>query len=594
MAGVSLFRKWRSQKFSDLLYQDNVVRTLKNVLESGAPARAYLFCGPRGTGKTSAARIFAKSLCCEKGPTLEPCGDCSLCRSIAIGSCMDVFEIDAASNTQVEKIRDFIVDKVYFAPSQARYKVYIIDEVHKLSSASFNALLKTLEEPPPHVVFVLATTHPQELLPTILSRCQRYDFRPFTLTQLREHLSRVAHEEGLELQDEACLLLAKAAGGSMRDALVLLEQSTSYCGKRIEAGSVNEMLGWLPFETMRSLLEALANGRGGRVVELLSVLSSQGAEFAGLCDQLSEYLRWMMLLKLQSPDSTLEELSEAQRLCLNELAPLLSMANVLNWLKGLLDCRQRIAEGAPSRLALEVALVAMTVQVEPSASPPKDMESLMRRVEALEKGLGPPAKISTTVTSGAESSAGRPSVSKAVSKEPREHFVNPLRRKEPPEGVSKDSAVPPESPKSETKVPPQARVSDPAPLRVDSSSPSMNKPVTETVMRSECSDRDFWLQLRESIRKKDTRLNAILNDALLSHFEPPQITISFPSDRAWHHEQVTKAKGTVEAICQEILGGPVRLVVAMGSEISLPDDESQHSALVKRATGLFAGKIVES
>jgi DNA polymerase-3 subunit gamma/tau len=598
MQGVSLFRKWRSQKFSDLLYQDNVVRTLKNVLESGSPARAYLFCGPRGTGKTSAARIFAKSLCCENGPTLEPCGECSLCRSISSGSCLDVFEIDAASNTQVEKIRDFIVDKVHFAPSQARFKIYIIDEVHKLSSASFNALLKTLEEPPPHVVFVLATTHPQELLPTILSRCQRYEFKPFSLAQIRAHLTHVAEQEAFELESDACLLLARAAGGSMRDALVLLEQAHSYCGSKIPTSMVNQMLGWLPSESVHALVTTLAQGSAAGALKQLQELSDSGVDFTGLCDHLTESLRILMLLKVGSPDSSFHELSESQQTILSELATTVQVPQLLNWLRTLMDCRQKIAEGAAPRLACEVAFVGICV---PSvAAPGGSSDALLIRIEQLEKRLSSGAPLPAAVperfkvptslsTKPIEPQAPAVTAEPKVFTPPKELFVNPMEMKARAETESPTVEVKPESapePKLVEATKPEAK-----PLF----SPPKMAPAKAPAAAAQPKDaKEFWLKFIERLRVRDKRMSAILVDASLSVFEPPVLTISFPGERAWHQEKTLESKALIEEVCQELLGQPVKLTVSRDASQQLPDDEARHQDLVKRATGLFGAKVVES
>ncbi len=601
MQGVSLFRKWRSQKFSDLLYQDNVVRTLKNVLESGSPARAYLFCGPRGTGKTSAARIFAKSLCCENGPTLEPCGECSLCRSISSGSCLDVFEIDAASNTQVEKIRDFIVDKVHFAPSQARFKIYIIDEVHKLSSASFNALLKTLEEPPPHVVFVLATTHPQELLPTILSRCQRYEFKPFSLAQIRAHLTHVADQESFDLESDACLLLARAAGGSMRDALVLLEQAHSYCGSKIPTSMVNQMLGWLPSESVHALVSTLAQGSAAGALRQLQELSDAGVDFTGLCDHLTESLRILMLLKVGSPDSSFQELSESQRTILSELAGTVQVPQLLNWLRTLMDCRQKIAEGASPRLACEVAFVGICVPSTTAVATGGGTDGLLARIELLEKrlsagGVAPTAapekfRVPPAITPRpAEAQTTPVAVEAKVFAPPKELFVNPLELKTAAKDVASTAetkaVLSPESKPVVEQLKPEAK-------------PLFSPPKAAAARSAQTSSqpkdaKEFWLKFIERLRLRDKRMSAILVDASLSLFEPPMLTISFPGERAWHQEKTLESKALIEEVCQELLGQPVKLTVTRDASQQLPDDEARHQDLVKRATGLFGAKVVES
>ena len=376
---VSLFRRWRSQKFSDLVGQESVVSTLQNVLGSGSPARAYLFCGPRGTGKTSSARIFAKALNCEKGPSGEPCNECSQCRSISDGSNLDVFEIDAASHTQVDKIRDFIVEKVHFTPVSARFKVYIIDEVHKLSTSSFNALLKTLEEPPSHVVFILATTHPHEMPATILSRCQRYDFRPLTATEAERHLLTIAEVEKLDVDVDAARQLARAADGSLRDALVLFEQAVVFCQGRVTREKVLDLLGGVGYEVLEEMFLDLCGGRGAQALERLDGWITRGRDLKRLGESLQEHLRMMLLLKVKSTDSSIEHLVDEERASLDRLCGEMSLATISGWLKLVMEMMADIRHGHGARLEWEMLLVTLAhPEVDPT------LDGVSRRVERLE------------------------------------------------------------------------------------------------------------------------------------------------------------------------------------------------------------------
>ncbi|HEU5347900.1 MAG TPA: DNA polymerase III subunit gamma/tau, partial [Ktedonobacterales bacterium] len=242
MASQSLYRKWRSQSFADLVGQEGVVRTLLNAVRDGRLAHAYLFCGPRGTGKTSVARLLAKAVNCQNPRDGEPCNECTSCQEITAGRSPDVIEIDAASNTGVDNIRE-LRENVNMLGSGGHHKVYVIDEVHMLSTAAFNALLKTLEEPPPHVIFVLATTEAHKVLATIVSRCQRFDFQRIRMRDITAHLRHVAEGEGLHLEPAAAEMIARAAQGGMRDALSLLDQAITFCGTRIDAESTRRMLG---------------------------------------------------------------------------------------------------------------------------------------------------------------------------------------------------------------------------------------------------------------------------------------------------------------------------------------------------------------
>ncbi len=242
MASQSLYRKWRSQTFSDLVGQEPIIQTLKNALHEGTLAHAYLFTGPRGTGKTSTARLLAKTINCPNTKNGEPCNTCEQCRQITIGNSFNVIEIDAASNRGIDSIRD-LREKVMMPPTTGKYKVYILDEAHMLTTEAFNALLKTLEEPPPHAIFVMATTDVHKMLPTVLSRCQRFDFKRITTQQIVKHLDFIAKQEQVELEQSAAALIARAAAGGMRDALSLLDQAIAYAGQHVTLPQVQAMLG---------------------------------------------------------------------------------------------------------------------------------------------------------------------------------------------------------------------------------------------------------------------------------------------------------------------------------------------------------------
>src|SRR5512146_205845 len=275
MASQSLYRKWRSQSFSDLVGQEAVVRTLLNAVREGRLSHAYLFCGPRGTGKTSVARLLAKAVNCQNPRDGEPCNECVSCPELTAGRSPDVIEIDAASNTGVDNIRD-LREHVNMLGSGGHHKVYVIDEVHMLSTAAFNALLKTLEEPPPHVIFVLATTEAHKVLPTIISRCQRFDFHRIRMRDIVAHLHHIAEGEGLTLEPAAAEMIARAAQGGMRDALSLLDQAITFCGTEIDAQSIRGMLGLADPAALRALIEAVADQNTADGLERIHALVSGG------------------------------------------------------------------------------------------------------------------------------------------------------------------------------------------------------------------------------------------------------------------------------------------------------------------------------
>lgn len=577
MSQVSLFRKWRSRAFADLVGQESVVKTLRNVLAGGAPARAYLFCGPRGTGKTSTARIFAKALCCERGPVLEPCNQCTTCREIAQGNCLDVFEIDAASNTQVDKIRDFIVDKVHFAPARARYKVYIVDEVHKLSSSSFNALLKTLEEPPSHVVFILATTHPHELLPTILSRCQRYDFRAFSLAEIETHLSGIAGQESLEIDAEALQLLARSAQGSMRDALVLLEQAQHFCGSRIDSSEVIQMLGLVPQETLGQWVEALRQNSAAQLLDAIEQMHRSGQDFVRVTDLWVEHLRFLMVSKVQAQQAGLSELNESYRLALQQQSESLSLGQILLWLKESIDLQQAIRQGQPARIALELCLVKLATP-NPSPTAPDGLAAQVQQLQEAVKGLQQASSPRPTAPPGAPHTQPpappTPPELKARPPEPPAQKV-PAPRSEPQPQPAPPPAIPkPAAPKPE----PEARPAPP------SRPPA--KPITQA--------REFWPVLLQAIRQRDVRLQAVLAEARVREFSPEKVLLSLPSGYGWHLEVIQKSHKLLVEVSEQLLGRQIRLEIVLDGEQVNPPQEQEHESLVKKAHGLFGGRVLDA
>ena len=314
MSYVVLARKWRPKFFEDVVGQQHVARTLKNSIEQDRVAHAYLFCGARGVGKTSMARILAKSLNCEEGPTTEPCYDCESCKEITEGQSVDVFEIDGASNRGINEIRE-LREGVRYAPSRDRYKVYIIDEVHMLTNEAFNALLKTLEEPPDHAQFIFATTEPQKIPVTILSRCQRFDFNRINQVDIIDHLEFLCDEEDVEYEEQALDLIARQANGGMRDAISLLDQVVSFAGDRVEIDEVAQILGVANREHLFELSEAILDKQAGRVLEILDRVNKYGYDLQQFAAELVNHFRDLVVVStVQNPESvTTMTSSEVQR-----------------------------------------------------------------------------------------------------------------------------------------------------------------------------------------------------------------------------------------------------------------------------------------
>ena len=297
-------RKWRPLKFSELIGQEHIVRTLSNAIELERVSHAFLFSGTRGVGKTTTARILARVLNCEKGPTIEPCGICSFCTEITEGNCIDVLEIDGASNNGVQEVRD-LIDKVQYATSAARYKVYIIDEVHMLSKSAFNALLKTLEEPPPHVIFIFATTELIKIPETILSRCQCFEFKPLSQSQIIRQLELICKQEKIDIEKRGLEDISKIGAGSMRDAQSLLDQVIAYSGQKVDAESVEAVLGIVGGNILEIFIDRLIDRQPAALVTLIQEIIKQGKDLGLFCLTLMEYLRNLLIVKVSNQPETL-------------------------------------------------------------------------------------------------------------------------------------------------------------------------------------------------------------------------------------------------------------------------------------------------
>lgn len=382
---LPLYRKYRPKTFKDLIGQENIVKAISNAINLNKISHAYLLCGPRGTGKTSTARIIAKSLNCAEGPTLEPCGKCPSCKDISNSTPIDVIEIDAASNRKVEDARN-ILEKIQFVPVNGHFKIYIIDEVHMLTTEAFNTLLKTLEEPPENVIFILATTEPHKVLDTIISRCQRFDFRRITTDDIVARLKYISEQEKINITEDALYTIARSSAGGMRDSLALLDQiSVLDADKEISSDDVNEMLGRLSFETLTDLGTSIIESNTQNAILLLDKIYSKGNEPFQIVSNLIQYFRNMLVVKNCTDRKIaieLTQLSEAHILKLREQAESVEAEQILYTIERLSFYSKEIKETTNRYLWLELCLIDLSSNVKYSS-----YSQLLDRIERLESGI---------------------------------------------------------------------------------------------------------------------------------------------------------------------------------------------------------------
>jgi len=375
-------RKWRPQTFAELVGQEAVARTLQNALRQGRIAHAYLFTGTRGVGKTTTARLLAKALECERGSSPEPCNQCSSCQAITVGSSLDVLEIDGASNRGIDEIRD-LREQVRYAPTRSRYKIYIIDEVHMLTEHAFNALLKTLEEPPPQVVFIFATTEAQKVPSTILSRCQRFDFRKVASADIAQCLGKIAEQERIHISSDALYRIARRAEGSLRDAQTLFDQVVAFCGFEVHDDDLGQLLGSVGEDQTVTLLEAVLVHDPRLVLEVVADILRQGLDTRELCRYLLELVRDMIVTKVAPPSHGLLDRSPAELERLHKLGSQTTLEDLHTLFEILTTTEMRLRDSAQPVWMLEVSLLKLA-----SLPSLQSLTTMVARLENLERRLG--------------------------------------------------------------------------------------------------------------------------------------------------------------------------------------------------------------
>ena len=382
---IPLYRKYRPQTFHDLIGQENIVHALSNAIELNRISHAYLLCGPRGTGKTSSARILAKSLNCKEGPTLTPCGKCPACLDIMNSIPVDVIEIDAASNRSVEDTQA-ILEKIQYVPVNGRYKIYVIDEVHMLSNHAFNALLKTLEEPPENVIFILATTEPHKVLDTIISRCQRFDFRRITTDDIVKRLEYISNKENINISKEALYAIAKNSQGGMRDALALLDQiSVLGINKEIDTNDINEILGKISYDTLGEIVDCIIESDCSKSIALIDNIYAKGNEPVQIVSNLIQYFRDMMIVKNCSDKDliySLTQINEVNYERINSQAQNFSVSEIIQIIDKLSYYTVQIKDTTNKYLWLELCIIDLT-----NYKNLPTCENLLKRIEILEQKI---------------------------------------------------------------------------------------------------------------------------------------------------------------------------------------------------------------
>lgn len=573
----ALYRKYRPSTFEDVVGQEHIERTLKNALEQEKVSHAYLFCGPRGTGKTTMARILAKALLCEKAPTIDPDGTCEECLAIAAGTHPDVYELDAASRTGVENVREEIINRVHYAPTHGSYKIYIIDEVHMLSTAAFNALLKTLEEPPSHVVFILCTTDPQKVPDTIHSRCQRFDFHRLSVDEITARLGAVCVQEGVEFEPEALELISHQAEGGMRNALTSLEQLAAFGEGHVTLDGAHRILGSLDNEGLTEIVQALGKHDAGACFTWVSHYVETGADIAQFVQELAEHMRNLYLMSLTDADVEISASTSAREVMESELE-LFGTERLSRALSVLGDLMKELRATTNSRLAFEIALTRL---LRPESD--LTLESLSERIEELEmKLLSTPSLAYAQGTPAAPVSAG--AMQRPAPVQSMQQPYTPVQASTPSAPVPRPAPAPQPMPTPRPAPAPQPVPSPqptPAPqpmpaqtqAQAATSSPAASVPPASVDLTNAAALQRMWHSVTSALRKSNPARGVLFMGAKIEADPQNQgvkIVFSPDSSFAYAAAQKKEVKDVLAQSFIEVTGGsvPFQLLMAQGGSSS--------------------------
>ncbi len=588
-------RKYRPKTFDDVIGQEHITQTLKNAITQQRLAHAYLFVGPRGTGKTSTARILAKALNCVTGhgkPTVTPCGVCDSCLEITQGNSLDVLEFDAASNTQVDKIREIIIDNVKFAPTRGNYKLYLVDEVHMLSNSSFNALLKTLEEPPEHVKFLFATTDPQKVPVTILSRCQRFDLKRIPDTLIASHLQHIASLEKIHLSDSAATAIARGADGGLRDAESMLDQLVAFCGATIEESDVLKIFGFTSQETISSLSEHLLRIETPQALALIHAQADAGKDLMKVHADFLGHLRNLLIFQVD-PHSLDREISASLRATLQEQASWVSGPKLLELIQQLSTAETRMKWAANKKLQFEIALIRATQSLQVAS-----LDDVLLSLQALRDGNEPPKPASSnrpdprTAPAPIAKSTPPPAV-----EAPPPPKIDPSK----PELKTEPAAEQKPTPAAEAKVTAKAKVAAAPPPELAPEPPAISPaPSAEPFTQ-------LWPKILKEVAAKRRLISSFVEKAVPELDSDDQLTLLFPvgedfavenlnqpNNRTLLSDIVTAHRGiptTIRATIREGVVLPVGGYALPEEPVIDPVEAFKNDPLIQKALEIFKAEI---